>query len=122
MSKSHTGNILSKKHIENIRSSHLGLKHTEKSKQKMRLSAIKRIEKQCGQLSPSYNPEACKLIDKLGKENKYKFQHAENGGEFYIKELGYWVDGYDKEKNIVIEVDEQHHFNNNGKLKEKRHS
>jgi hypothetical protein len=32
-----------------------------------------------------------------------------NGGEYFIKELGYWVDGYDKEKNIVIEYYEKAH-------------
>ena len=35
--------------------------------------------------------------------------HAENGGEFFIKELGYWVDAYDIDKNIVVEFNEKHH-------------
>ena len=35
------------------------------------------------------------------------FQHAENGGEFKV--LGYFVDGYDKNKNTVIEVLEKYH-------------
>ena len=39
-------------------------------------------------------------------------QHAENGGEFHINELGYWVDGYSKEKNIVIEYYEKFHSKN----------
>ncbi len=42
-----------------------------------------------------------------------------NGGEYYIKELGYWVGGYDKEKNIVLEIDEKHHFYLYGNRKEK---
>ena len=29
--------------------------------------------------------------------------------EYYIKELGYWVDGYDKERNTVIEYYEKYH-------------
>ena len=49
-------------------------------------------------------------IEEYGEKNGYHFQHAMNGGEYYIKELGYWVDGYDKEKNAVIEYDEKHHF------------
>ena len=80
--------------------------------QKMRLSAIKRISKQKfngGQVYPRYNINACKIIDGYGKQNGYNFQHAENGGEFFIKKLGYWVDGYDKEKNVVIEYDESYH-------------
>ena len=36
-------------------------------------------------------------------------RHAENGGEFYIKELGYWVDYYEPNLNLVIEWDEPHH-------------
>jgi hypothetical protein len=41
-----------------------------------------------------------------------------NGGEFYIEKLGFWVDGYDKENNIIYEYDEKHHFDKNGKLLE----
>jgi len=36
-----------------------------------------------------------------------------NGGEHFIPELGYWVDGYDKNKNIVIEYYETRHHKNN---------
>lgn len=89
---------------------------------KMRISAIKRIEKHKlnkEQLIPGFNPDACKIIEDYGKENSYNFQHAMNGGEYHIKELGYWVDGYDKDKNVVIEIDEKRHFNKNGKLKQK---
>jgi very-short-patch-repair endonuclease len=32
-----------------------------------------------------------------------------NGGEYYIEELGYWVDGYDETNNVVIEYNEKHH-------------
>jgi len=94
-----------------------GRKHNEDTKRKLRLNMIKRIESRRGQISPNYNFEACKIIDNYGKINGYDFRHAENGGEFHIKELGYWVDGYDKEKNVVIEVDEPHHFDMNGELK-----
>ena len=91
--------------------------YSKKVLKKMRIAAIKNIENRCGQISPAYNPSACKLINKYG--NNYNFQHAENGGEYRIKELGYWVDGYDKDKNVVIEVDESFHFDCNGDLKEK---
>ena len=72
-----------------------------------------------GQVCPNYNPKACKRMDEYGDKNGYNFQHAENGGEYHIKELGYYVDGYDKEKNVVIEVDEFHHFDKDGNLREK---
>lgn len=58
---------------------------------------------------PRFNPKACELIEEYGKQNGYNFQHALNGGEYYIKELKYFVDGYDKEKNVVIEYNEKYH-------------
>lgn len=33
-----------------------------------------------------------------------------NGGEYYIRELGYWVDGYDEINNTVYEFDEKYHI------------
>ena len=59
------------------------------------------------------------LIEEYGKNEGYTFMHAENGGEYFIKELGYFVDAYDPINNVVLEVDERHHFDNKGKLKEK---
>lgn len=97
---------------------HGGQRCPECAKKKNRIALIKKIENNV-QIFPNYNPDACKLIDEYGKENNYNFQHAENGGEFHIKKLGYWVDGYDKKKNIVIEIDEASHFDTDGNLKEK---
>ncbi len=65
---------------------------------------------------PQYNKKTCKLIEDYGQKYGFKFQHAENGGEYLIKELGYWLDGYDRKQNIVIEIDEEHHFDQNGNL------
>jgi hypothetical protein len=84
-----------------------GKSHTEETKKKLRKSKSE-LMKKLG-VMPGYNPKACIEIDNYGKENGYNFQHAENGGEYHIKELGYWVDGYDKEKNIVVEYMEKHH-------------
>ncbi len=88
------------------------------SRKKMRISAIEYIKKQNGQIQPRYNIKSISLINDFAKENNYNFQHAENGGEYYIKELGYFLDAYDIEKNIVLEIDEKHHFRN-GKLRKK---
>lgn len=68
---------------------------------------------------PAYNPAACEYFEKLSKEKNINIQHALNGGEFHIKELGYFVDGYDKENNVVYEYDEPFHYNIDGTLKEK---
>lgn len=88
----------------------LGKKRSMEDRRKMRIGALNRLKNRFGQIHPNYNPKACKAIDDYGKKYGYCFQHAENGGEFYIKELGYWVDGYDKEKNTVLEFDEKHHY------------
>ena len=86
-----------------------GRKHSKETKQKLRLSHINRLEQIHGQLFPGYNPVACGIIEEYGKKHGFNFQHAENGGEFHIKELGFWVDGYDAKKNVVIEYYENWH-------------
>ena len=95
-----------------------GHPHTAKTRRTLRLAAIKRIENRVGQIQPNYNSQACQMIDEYGKQHGYNFQHAENGGEYHIKELGYWLDGYDKEKNIVIEYDELRHQSSKQKRKD----
>lgn len=69
-------------------------------------------------VNPNYNPHACKVIEQYGNKHGYDFQHAENGGERRIKKLNYFVDGYDEEKNVVVEADEPHHFRNGELRKE----
>ena len=99
-----------------------GKKHSDETNKKHRLATIKIINKHIkygGQITPFYNSNGCKYFEKLMLETNTHIQHAENGGEYYIKELGYWVDGYDKENNIVYEYDEKKHFNLDGTLKEK---
>jgi len=95
-----------------------GKKHSSETKRKMRLSAIKQLkEKTRNNFAPNYNKDACKYFNKLMKENNINIQHAENGGEYHIKELGYWVDGYDTDNNVVYEWDESRHYIN-GELKD----
>jgi len=123
------GRIFTNEHCENIRQSKIGTVQSEESNKKrsnalkgrifsddtikkMRLSAIKRIESQCGQIHPNYNPDACKIIDEYGKKHNFEFQHAENGGEVNIG--GYFPDGIDIQKKTIIEIDENHHFNIDG--------
>jgi hypothetical protein len=70
-------------------------------------------------LFPNYNINAIPIIEEYGKKYGYNFKHAENGGEYFVNGLGYYLDGYDLEKNVVIEIDELHHFNKDGSLKQK---
>lgn len=86
--------------------------YSPESLNKMRIARLADLEKKASsQLRPNFNKAACFVIDEFGKANGYSFQHAKNGGEFYISELGYWVDGYDKTKNVVIEYNEIRHHN-----------
>lgn len=57
----------------------------------------------------NYNPKSILILEQIAKEHGWNIQHAENGGEFYTG-IGYFVDAYDKEKNIVIEYDEKRHY------------
>jgi endogenous inhibitor of DNA gyrase (YacG/DUF329 family) len=97
----------------------IGIPLSDECKQKLRLSKIERLKKCYGQLSPFYNPKACQYFNNLMEETNTYIQHAENGGEFYIRELGYWVDGYNKKNNIIYEFDEKHHFDVFDNLKNK---
>ena len=91
-----------------------GKPHSEESRRKQRIKTLEYLSTVKGQIAPRYNVNSIKIIEQYGKDNGYNFQHAENGGEFHVKELGYWVDAYDKEKNVVLEIDESHHFDKNG--------
>lgn len=102
---------MSKSRIKNLKEYNTweGRAHTDESRNKMRLSHIEYISKIKGQMFPKYNVDSIPIIEEYGKKNGYNFQHAENKGEYYIKELGYWVDAYDEENNVVLEVDEPRH-------------
>lgn len=106
--KKHTKESKEKNRISNT-----GRTHSIETKRKIRKGNIDYVEKVLlngGQISPSYNINSIPILEQKAKELGINdLQHAENGGEFYIKELGYWVDGYSKEKNVVIEYYEKHH-------------
>lgn len=93
-------------------------------KRKIRLSCIKSIQERLSNVNqtmrPAFSIRACKFIDEYGKQNGYTFQHALNGGEHHIEKLGYWIDGYDKEKNVVIEYNENNHWHRNNKQKDEQ--
>jgi len=91
-------------------------------RKKARLRRIKEISKNKFngyQVIPSFNPKGCEILNKISKIKNTHIQHAMNGGEFYIKKLGFWIDGYDKKNNIVYKFDEKFHFDSNKNLKKK---
>jgi len=98
-------------HIDNMKNIH----NSEEYRKKRRIITqnILNIKYKDGKLF-NYNKIACEFIDKINKIGNYNFQHAENGGEYKI--AGYFLDGYDKDKNIVFEYDESHHYDINGIL------
>jgi hypothetical protein len=88
---------------------------------KNRLHYIEKLKNRLNkgeQISPNFNSQACSFFDDLSEKNNVFIQHAMNGGEYRIKELGYWLDGYDLKNNVVYEWDESSHFFK-GKLREK---
>jgi len=86
---------------------------TEEHKKNLRLSLINYINKKIkinnGKWTPHFNINACKFLDEISKIKNVNIQHALNGGEYYIEELGYWVDGYDKDNNVIYEYYEKFH-------------
>ena len=93
--------------------------HSEKTKQLLRKIFKEKVENQIGSYKCFYNKDACKYIDKLNEEKHWNLQHAENGGE--VECIGYYLDGYDKDLNIVFEYDEPRHYKDkiNNILKDK---
>lgn len=115
--KDEKGYWFSKIDVSGENNPHFGYSHSIETKQILREKSLKRA-KNVFSISAGMNPEGCKIIDQYGKENGYNFQHGMNGGEFLLEALGYWADGYDKEKNVWIEYYEKFHYSKNA-LKEK---
>lgn len=78
-------------------------KSYRKKKRQNRIKEMKRL----GVTTSNYNPKACEYFDILNREKDWRLQHALNGGE--VEACGYFLDGYDKERNIVVEYDEPNH-------------
>lgn len=88
-----------------------GKSHSEETKEKLRKINKERCKLLGLPFHPSYNPNSIPIIEEYGKENGYEFQHAENGGEYKVRNNEFYVDGYDKENNVVIEYYEKRHYN-----------
>ena len=112
------GRYFSKIDVAGQNNPHYGHTHSDETKRKQRIRRLQSLN-QKRPCYPGYNKTACMRIEEYGQKHGYNFQHAENEGEYFIEQLGYFVDGYDKEKNVVIEYDEKHHFDKHGRLKQK---
>lgn len=108
MSASLRGRKFTDQHKFKLSLSNKGQVRSEETKYKIRLATIRDLQdKGITGAVKNYNPMACKFIDDLNKEKGWNLQHALNGGE--IELYGYFVDGYDKERNIIFEYDEPEH-------------
>jgi hypothetical protein len=117
--KSNKGRKLTIEHKKLLSTLNKGRKLTIEHRRALRKARIESIKKTTKNFHPSYNKKACEYFDKLMEEKNIHIQHALNGGEFFIKELYYWVDGYDKKNNTVYEFDKKQHFDSDCNLKEK---
>ena len=94
-----------------------GKLHNDNSKRKMRIAKAYYIMRNVGhKICPAFSEIACEYFDWLNKWNGWNGKYATNGGEYFIKELGYWVDYYEPKENIIIEWDEYHHYSHGNLL------
>jgi hypothetical protein len=93
--------------------------YNEDLRTKRRVVRVKQIVENNGISHPSYNREACEFFKSFDEQNKTKGRYAVYGnGEFYIEQLGYWVDYFNLDLKLIMEFDEKHHYLQ-GKLKHK---
>lgn len=104
---SRSGQRCSKQHKLKLSIIHKGRIISNTSKYKMRLAAIKRMKDKGILTYRNFNKNACRFFDELNKERGWELQHALNGGE--VEVYGYFLDAYDKNKNLVVEYDEPSH-------------
>lgn len=98
-----------------------GKSHSEETKFKLRIATINHLRKNgvkfgCDGAS-NFNTNACQFIDRLNSLFGWEIRHAKNGGEVEI--YGYFVDGFDEKRRIIVEYDEPRHYKGNGTLKHK---
>lgn len=87
-----------------------GKKHSEKTKRKMRIIMIEKMLKNGNKYTPSYNKKSIPLFISLNKDFSLEGIFAENPREHLIKDIGYFVDYYEPNLNLVIEWNEEKHY------------
>jgi hypothetical protein len=89
-----------------LKPSFLNKHHTEEFKDKLRSMRSAKYQEKGGRMN--FSEKACNYMNSLNEKYNWNLQHALNGGEILC--LGYWLDGYDKDLNIVFEYDEPKHY------------
>jgi len=107
-------------HKNHISEARKGIKFSRQHTRKLRLKTIERINKNFGICFPAYNKKACEFFKSYDNIHNTQGHYAMyGGGEYLIKELGYWLDYINFDKKIIIEWDEIKHYNEGGELKSK---
>lgn len=100
------GKVRSEKTKENMKG-HTGIYiRSEKCKKNMRIAAIKYIKNNSKFVSPRLGRYEKQILDELQNILGFSIKR-----QFYIN--GYFLDGYCQELNLAIEVDEEHHYQDN---------
>lgn len=90
-----------------------GVPMSESHKESIRKGTIRYLEKTGAlerQESHRISQKGIAYMDNLNKTFGWNLQHGGNGGEYQV--AGYFLDGYDSEKNIAFEYDEKKHYKN----------
>jgi len=87
-----------KKHISE---SHIGFKHTDDAKQKIRIGQTAHRVK-TGNCGPTIGKHETQILDEIEQKEQIKIKRQ------YVV-LGYFLDGYCEENNTAYEIDEKHH-------------
>jgi len=77
-----------------------GKHHTKETKEKIRMASFEYAKKVVGIICPRIGHNEKKILDKLEEELNYKIIR-----QYQVE--GYFVDGYIKELNLCVEVDER---------------
>jgi hypothetical protein len=105
------------KNIELLLANNYNRVISDATRNKMRDSRIAYLKRTNTYYYPNFNLKACEYFDRLNKEMGWNGQYATNGKEYEIGNGKYFIDFYDKERNIVVEYDEPHHYLRDGTLR-----
>jgi hypothetical protein len=89
-------------------------------KKKLRKAAIERCNKNNGGVCVSYNSKACEFFKSFDEEHNTKGRYAVYGnGEFLIPDLYYYPDYINFDLKLIMEWDEENHYDVDGNLIQK---
>lgn len=110
--------IYTKLKISKSNLGHKGPTISDEGLKKLRIKEIEiEIDRYNGnQMIPLFNKKSCIFFDKLDSIMNWNGIYATKGKEYKIESLGYFVDYYEPNRNVVIEWDEKNHYTPIGKL------